>query len=253
MVGPGDRDSGVVAIGESTQYNREFFQLRHGLLRYLVERHGFSACAMESGFVEGWLVDALGPRWPGRALPGDGERHDLADGVVDLDARPAGVDPATQLQRREPCRLLRHRPAQLAGVPAARSGCRARLPGRGRPPVPGRPERPGDGTPSRRPARSRAASQQRGASATSTPTRTRWTPSTSSSTSLTSPPQTSPGRTCPLVPRCPGGIRWVDAAVNLGPPVDLPDWRSGHHHAPRSLPAAAAGPGGPHGTEVPTT
>jgi erythromycin esterase len=53
--------------------------------------------------------------------------------------------------------------------------------------------------PSRRPARSRAASQQRGASAPSTPTRTRWTPSTSSSTSLTSPRQASPGRTCPLV------------------------------------------------------
>jgi erythromycin esterase len=51
-------DSRVVAIGESAQYTREFFQLRHGLLRHLVERHGFSAYAMESGFVEGWLVDA---------------------------------------------------------------------------------------------------------------------------------------------------------------------------------------------------
>jgi erythromycin esterase len=50
-------DSRVVAIGESAHYNREFFQLRHRLLRYLVERHGFSAYAMESGFVEGWLTD----------------------------------------------------------------------------------------------------------------------------------------------------------------------------------------------------
>ena len=50
-------DARVVAIGESAHYNREFFQLRHRLLRYLVERHGFSAYAMETGFVEGWLVD----------------------------------------------------------------------------------------------------------------------------------------------------------------------------------------------------
>jgi erythromycin esterase len=50
-------DSQVVAIGESAHYNREFFQLRHRLLRYLVERHGFSAYAMESGFVEGLLPD----------------------------------------------------------------------------------------------------------------------------------------------------------------------------------------------------
>ncbi|MEU4303468.1 erythromycin esterase family protein [Kitasatospora aureofaciens] len=47
----------VVAIGESAHYNREFFQLRHRLLRYLVERHGFNAYAMETGFVEGRLVD----------------------------------------------------------------------------------------------------------------------------------------------------------------------------------------------------
>ena len=50
-------DSRVVAIGESAHYNREFFQLRHRLLRYLVERHGYTAYAVESGFVEGWLVD----------------------------------------------------------------------------------------------------------------------------------------------------------------------------------------------------
>ncbi|MER6949000.1 erythromycin esterase family protein [Nonomuraea sp. NPDC000554] len=50
-------DARVVAIGESAHYNREFFQLRHRLLRYLVERHGFSAYAMETGFVEGWQVD----------------------------------------------------------------------------------------------------------------------------------------------------------------------------------------------------
>ncbi|GLW11264.1 hypothetical protein Misp01_63920 [Microtetraspora sp. NBRC 13810] len=49
-------DARVVAIGESAHYNREFFQLRHRLLRYLVERHGFGAYAMETGFVEGRAV-----------------------------------------------------------------------------------------------------------------------------------------------------------------------------------------------------
>ncbi|MFB9531847.1 erythromycin esterase family protein [Nonomuraea roseola] len=50
-------DARVVAIGESAHYNREFYDLRHRLLRYLVERHGFSAYATESGFVEGRLPD----------------------------------------------------------------------------------------------------------------------------------------------------------------------------------------------------
>ncbi len=50
-------DSRVVAIGEAAHYNREFFQLRHRLLRYLAERHGFRAHAIESGFVEGQLTD----------------------------------------------------------------------------------------------------------------------------------------------------------------------------------------------------
>ncbi|MFD1929880.1 erythromycin esterase family protein [Nonomuraea mangrovi] len=51
-------DARVVAIGESAHYNREFYELRHRLLRYLVERHGFSAYAMETGFVEGRQADA---------------------------------------------------------------------------------------------------------------------------------------------------------------------------------------------------
>jgi erythromycin esterase len=50
-------DARVVAIGESAHYNGESYRLRHRLCRYLVERHGFGAYAMESGFVEGWSVD----------------------------------------------------------------------------------------------------------------------------------------------------------------------------------------------------
>jgi len=50
-------DARVVAIGETAHGIREFYQLRHRLLRYLVERHGFDSYAMESGFVEGWAVN----------------------------------------------------------------------------------------------------------------------------------------------------------------------------------------------------
>lgn len=50
-------DARVVAIGESAHYNRESYQLRHRLLRYLVERHGFGAYALEHGFTEGWPTD----------------------------------------------------------------------------------------------------------------------------------------------------------------------------------------------------
>ncbi|MBP2356411.1 erythromycin esterase [Kribbella aluminosa] len=51
-------DARVVAIGESSHYSHEFLALRHRLLRYLVERHGFTAYAMESGFPEGRRTDA---------------------------------------------------------------------------------------------------------------------------------------------------------------------------------------------------
>ncbi|WP_189223539.1 erythromycin esterase family protein [Saccharothrix coeruleofusca] len=50
-------DARVVAIGESAHYNAESYRLRHRLLRYLVERHGFTAYAMETGACEAWLVD----------------------------------------------------------------------------------------------------------------------------------------------------------------------------------------------------
>lgn len=51
-------DARVVAIGESSHGNREFGLLRSRLLRHLVERHGFGAYALESGFGEGRRVDA---------------------------------------------------------------------------------------------------------------------------------------------------------------------------------------------------
>jgi erythromycin esterase len=72
----------VVAIGESAHYNGEFYQLRHRLLRYLVERHGFSAYALESGFVEGWQTDAW-VRGGGDAGP-DSLSHVMANGMTSL-------------------------------------------------------------------------------------------------------------------------------------------------------------------------
>jgi erythromycin esterase len=71
-------DARVVAIGESAHYNQECYLLRHRLLRRLVERHGFGAYALESGFAEGWQVDA----W---VRGGDATLGTvLADGVTSL-------------------------------------------------------------------------------------------------------------------------------------------------------------------------
>jgi erythromycin esterase len=104
-------DARVVAIGESAHYNRGFYRLRHRLLRYLVERHGFSAYAMESGFTEGWLTD----NW---ARGGEDNRHPdqlsqaLANGLtslmgrtVDGDAHPPGMDAPAQPHGLAPGRL----------------------------------------------------------------------------------------------------------------------------------------------------
>ncbi|MGO1053299.1 erythromycin esterase family protein [Crossiella sp. CA198] len=49
-------DARVVAIGESSHYSTEFPRLRHRVLRYLVQRHGFVAGTEENGFVQGQLV-----------------------------------------------------------------------------------------------------------------------------------------------------------------------------------------------------
>lgn len=56
----------MVAIGEGAHFNSESYRLRHRLFRYLVERHGFSAYAMESGFAESrrvndWIHGRLDP------------------------------------------------------------------------------------------------------------------------------------------------------------------------------------------------
>lgn len=56
----------VVALGENSHHVREFYQLRHRMLRFLVERCGFTVYALEAPFTEGQVLDD----WVGGA-PGD--------------------------------------------------------------------------------------------------------------------------------------------------------------------------------------
>jgi erythromycin esterase len=58
-------DARVVAVGESAHFLREYTRLRHRLLRFLVERCGFTAFGLESGFSEGRAVDAWVGGGPG--------------------------------------------------------------------------------------------------------------------------------------------------------------------------------------------
>ncbi|WP_199435195.1 erythromycin esterase family protein [Qaidamihabitans albus] len=50
-------DARVVAIGESAHHVREFYLLRHRLLRFLVERCGFTVYAFEAPYVASEAVD----------------------------------------------------------------------------------------------------------------------------------------------------------------------------------------------------
>jgi erythromycin esterase len=55
----------VVAIGENAHHVREFYLLRHRLLRFLVERCGFTALAFEAPFTEAHAIDAWTQGGPG--------------------------------------------------------------------------------------------------------------------------------------------------------------------------------------------
>ncbi|KAB8189010.1 erythromycin esterase family protein [Nonomuraea phyllanthi] len=48
----------VVALGESSHHVREFYQVRHRVLRFLVERCGFEVYALEAPFTQGQVLDA---------------------------------------------------------------------------------------------------------------------------------------------------------------------------------------------------
>ncbi|WP_405683058.1 erythromycin esterase family protein [Streptomyces sp. NBC_00057] len=99
----------VVAIGESSHFINEFAAMRRRILRFLVERCGFTVLAFEYGFSEGFLLDA----W----AQGEGMDDDLSAHLAA--AIPVGVD--------EPLRWMRRRnrtaspPVRFAGIdiPAA--------------------------------------------------------------------------------------------------------------------------------------
>ncbi|TDD57011.1 erythromycin esterase family protein [Nonomuraea terrae] len=58
-------DARVVALGESSHHIREFYQARHRILRFLVERCGFRVYALEAPFTQGQVLDAWVQGAPG--------------------------------------------------------------------------------------------------------------------------------------------------------------------------------------------
>ncbi|MCF6475548.1 erythromycin esterase family protein [Nonomuraea sp. MG754425] len=66
----------VVALGESSHHIREFYQVRHRMLRFLVERCGFAVYALEAPFTQGQVLDG----WV-RGGPGTVEQV-AADGIA---------------------------------------------------------------------------------------------------------------------------------------------------------------------------
>lgn len=99
----------VVAIGENSHFIHEFAVLRERILRFLVERCGFTVLAFEFGFSEGFPLDA----W----AQGEGTDDDLSAHLAAT--IPVGVD--------EPLRWMRRHnrtpspPVRFAGIdiPAA--------------------------------------------------------------------------------------------------------------------------------------
>jgi erythromycin esterase len=51
-------DARVVALGESSHHVREFYQVRHRMMRFLVERCGFTVYALEAPFTQGQALGA---------------------------------------------------------------------------------------------------------------------------------------------------------------------------------------------------
>ncbi|MFD7623050.1 erythromycin esterase family protein [Streptomyces sp. NPDC059802] len=99
----------VVAIGENSHFIDEFAAMRERILRFLVERCGFTVLAFEYGFSEGFSLDA----W----AQGEGTDNDLSAHLAT--SIPVGVD--------EPLRWMRRHnrtaspPVRFAGIdiPAA--------------------------------------------------------------------------------------------------------------------------------------
>jgi erythromycin esterase len=63
-------DARIVSLGESTHGSREHFQLKHRLLRFLVEEKGFTLFGIESGFPACQAINKY-------VLDGEGEAEDV--------------------------------------------------------------------------------------------------------------------------------------------------------------------------------
>ncbi|MEV5652985.1 erythromycin esterase family protein [Nocardia sp. NPDC052254] len=99
----------VVAIGESSHFIIEYQQMRRRILRFLVERCGFTVLAFEYGFAEGFPLDA----WAQGAGDDDEVAAHLAGTI------PVGVEEPLRWVRRHNATTTR--PVRFAGIdiPAA--------------------------------------------------------------------------------------------------------------------------------------
>ncbi|MEV7570076.1 erythromycin esterase family protein [Streptomyces tanashiensis] len=99
----------VVAVGEHSHFVDEFIRLRRRLVRFLVERCGFTVLAFEYGFSEGFLLDAWGR--------GEGTEDELRAHLAE--AIPVGVDGPLRWIRRH--NHTAPAPVRFAGIdiPAA--------------------------------------------------------------------------------------------------------------------------------------
>ncbi|MEU6019476.1 erythromycin esterase family protein [Streptomyces sp. NPDC047515] len=99
----------VVAIGENSHFINEFAVMRERILRFLVERCGFTVLAFEYGFSEGFPLDA----WA------QGEGTDDALSAHLAGAIPVGVDKPLRWMRRH--NRTNSPPVRFAGIdiPAA--------------------------------------------------------------------------------------------------------------------------------------
>ncbi|MFI5705151.1 erythromycin esterase family protein [Streptomyces xanthochromogenes] len=102
-------DARIVAIGEHSHFIEEFALLRRRILRFLVERCGFTVLAFEYGFSEGFPLDA----WAG----GEGTDEDLAFHLAT--AIPVGLTEPLQWVRQH--NRTASAPVRFAGIdiPAA--------------------------------------------------------------------------------------------------------------------------------------
>ncbi|TDD80261.1 hypothetical protein E1293_21235 [Actinomadura darangshiensis] len=102
-------DARVVAVGEHSHFIDEFALMRRRILRFLVERCGFTVLAFEYGFSEGFSLDAWGQ--------GEGGDDELASHVAG--AIPVGLDEPLHWIRRH--NRTASQPVRFAGIdiPAA--------------------------------------------------------------------------------------------------------------------------------------